>query len=93
MVHAPPAFIAAVKIAKIRVNLSPPTEEWAKEHAVSTVRQVQRKKELARQSGKGKEIYQKGMKGDWPLRRISSPPFWWIPLITYRQGSGSPEGE
>ena len=44
MVHAPPAFIAAlVKIANMESTLVHQQKNGQKEHAVSTVGQVQRK--------------------------------------------------
>ena len=58
MVHAPPAFIAAlVKNAKICKQLKSSNRRIGKEHAVSTLRRVQRKKnELGSQAKKRKFI-------------------------------------
>ena len=46
------------------------------------VRQVQRKRERARQSGKKRKFITGKREADWPLRRTSVLPFWQSPSYT-----------
>ena len=49
---------------------------------MGAVRQVQTKRDWARQTGKKRKFIRGKREGDWLLRRTSILPFWWIPSYT-----------